>query len=75
MKLNGSWKTTLFGTGGLVTVLVNTASMLLDDNPATNPDWNLTITTLFLAISALMAKDYNVSNAHLPRPQAEKVEK
>ena len=69
MKINASWKTSLFGTTGLLTVLFNVANMLMDDNPATNPDWGVTITLILTSVSAIFAKDRNVSNA--PHPTAE----
>lgn len=74
MKLHGSWKTSLFGAGGLATIVFNVASMLLDDNPATNPDWSIILPLLMTSIGALFAKDANVSNAQHPLQTAAKVE-
>lgn len=36
-----SWRSKFFASGGLFVVLASTAAALLDDNPATNPDWVL----------------------------------
>lgn len=36
-----SWRSKFFASGGLGYVLFDTAAKLLDDNPATNPDWVL----------------------------------
>lgn len=74
MKINGSWKTTLFGTGGIVIVLINAGLQLVDGNPATNPDWLATFSALMPSIAALFAKDSNVSNAPHPTAKALPVE-
>lgn len=57
-----SWKTTAFGVGGLI-VLAWTmiGSPLLDNNPATNPDFGLFVTQAITAIGLLFAKDNNVT--------------
>lgn len=36
-----SWRSKFFASGGVFLVLASTAAALLDDNPATNPDWVL----------------------------------
>lgn len=71
--IKGSWKTSLFGAGGLLTIWLNVANMLMDNNPATNPDWGMVITATFLGISTMFAKDSNVSNAPHPMKEAESV--
>lgn len=60
--MKASWRTTLFGTGGLVAVLAATASALLDGNPATNPDWTLVVAAASTAIGLLFARDDKVSS-------------
>lgn len=57
-----SWKTTLFGAGGLATVLFTAVSAMLDGDPATNPDWNLVLGAAMPAIGLLFARDNNVSS-------------
>lgn len=57
-----SWRTSLFGTGGLVTLLASVASALLDGDPATNVDWTLTIAAAMPCIAALFARDNKVSS-------------
>lgn len=74
MKINGSWKTSLFGASGLITIVFNVASMLMDEDPNTNPDWSVMLPLLMTSIGALFAKDSNVSNAQNPKTVAEKVE-
>lgn len=36
-----NWRSKVFASGGLGYVLFDTAAKLLDQNPATNPDWVL----------------------------------
>lgn len=66
MKIHGSWRSSLFGVGGLATILFNVASMLLDGDPNTNPDWSVTIPAIITAAALLFTKDANVSNASHP---------
>lgn len=73
MKINGSWKTIVFGTGGLLIIIANTLVMLMDNDPNTNPDWNITITAIVTNLGLLFAKDANLSNAPHPTKNAKKV--
>ena len=57
-----SWKTTLFGAGGLATVLFTAVPALLDGDPATNPNWDLVIGAALPAIGLLFARDNNVTS-------------
>ncbi len=57
-----SWRTSLFGSGGLAVLWFNVANMLLDDNPATNPDWSTVITATFACVATLFARDNNVTS-------------
>lgn len=66
MKLNGSWRTSMFGAGGLATLWFNVIAMLSDGNPATNPDWSVVLSATFIGVGALFAKDAVVSNAAHP---------
>ena len=59
MKINGSWKTTVFGAGGIFVIVANVASILLDGDPNTNPDWGVTFAALMPSIAALFARDNN----------------
>ena len=73
MKLPASWKTSMFGASGLLVLVVNTVSMLMDGDPKTNPDWSVTLPLLFSGVAALFAKDADVSNAAHP-VEAKKVD-
>ena len=57
IKMNSSWKTTIFGAGGLLTVITFAANALFDGDPATNPDWAVTITAILTGIGLIFAKD------------------
>ena len=56
-----NWKTTLFGTGGLVVVAVAALSAMFDNDPLTNPDWGLVIGAASAAIAFFFTKDKNVT--------------
>lgn len=62
MKLSGSWKSTVFGAGGLGAALFNIASMLFDDNPNTNPDWGVYLPIIFASAVGLFTRDNDKSS-------------
>lgn len=71
MKISGSWKTSLFSTGGLATIGYNIASMLLDGDPATNPDWGVYLPLILAAAIGLFARDNDKSSQDVGlRPEA-----
>lgn len=57
-----NWKTSIFGTGGILIIAANVASMLLDGNPATNPDWGVTFAALMPSFAAMFARDATVTS-------------
>ena len=61
--MTASWRTSLFGIGGLITVLAAAASALLDGNPATNPDWVAVVASASACIGLLFARDNKVTSA------------
>ena len=62
-----NWKTTVFGTGGLLTVVAVAISSLFDNDPTTNPDWALVIGAFAGAVGFLFAKDANVTGGTTPQ--------
>lgn len=60
--MSASWRTTLFGVGGIVTVVAAACSALFDGNPATNPDWTGVIGSISVAIGLLFARDNKVTS-------------
>lgn len=57
-----SWRTTIFGAGGVLAVLVSALQSLFDGNPQTNPDWNMVVAACLPAIGLLFARDHGVSS-------------
>lgn len=57
-----SWKTTLFGAGGLVAVLSGAVIAIFDDNPATIPDWAAVVGAVSIAFGLLNARDKYVTS-------------
>lgn len=52
-----NWKTSLAGIAAVITVIANVAVMLLDGNPATNPDWSLVIPAVLGGLGLTAARD------------------
>lgn len=57
-----SWKTTLFGAGGVVTIIGSVLNALFDGDPATQVDWVTVCAGLAPAIGLLFARDNNVTS-------------
>jgi len=60
--MSASWRTTLFGAGGIVAVVVAAVNALADGNPATNPDWTSVIASISACVGLLFARDNVVSS-------------
>jgi len=61
--MTASWRTTLFGAGGLLAVLVPAISALFDGDAATNPNWTAVIASAAACIGLLFARDNKVTSA------------
>jgi hypothetical protein len=57
-----SWRTSLFGVGGVVTIIGATLNALFDGDPATVVDWVTVCAGLAPAIGLLFARDNKVSS-------------
>jgi len=57
-----SWRTTVFGAGGLLTVAAATASALLDGDPTTNPEWAVVVASVAACLGLLFARDNKVTS-------------
>lgn len=57
-----SWKTTVAGVGGLMSIIAATLTQLTDNDPATNPDWNLIVPLVFTSLIGIFARDNNVTS-------------
>jgi hypothetical protein len=60
--MSASWRTTLFGAGGILAVAVTAINALADGNPATNPDWTSVVATISGCIGLLFARDNKVTS-------------
>lgn len=58
-----SWKTTLFGAGGLIGIWTPVLCALLDGEVSTVPDYTTAITLSLPALGLLFARDNSVSSA------------
>lgn len=56
-----NWKTTIFGTGGLLMIWAPVLAAFFDGDPATVPQFGTAISASLPAIGLLFAKDFNVS--------------
>ena len=57
-----SWKTTAAGLGGLMSIIAATLTQLTDNNPTTNPDWNLVVPLIFTSLIGIFARDNGVTS-------------
>lgn len=57
-----SWKTTVAGILTMLVPVFNAVSALLDNDPATVPDWGLAIAAITAGIGLLFARDNNVTS-------------
>lgn len=56
-----SWKTSTGAAIALAVLILNAASAMLDDNPATNPDFE-SIAVAALAVGTMFARDNDVTS-------------
>lgn len=75
LKINGSWRTTLFGSSGLIWLIWNIAEMLTDGDPNTNPDWSFAIPAILYGIANVLSKDAVVTNASHPVKEGRTIKK
>lgn len=60
--MKGSWLPKLTGLTSLLTLVGNAATMLLDGNPATNPDWSIFFPAMTAAIGLIFARQNSVTS-------------
>lgn len=60
--MKASWRTSLFGVGGLVSVIAATATALTDGKPETNPDWGAVAGALMACLGLMFARDDKVTS-------------
>jgi anti-sigma-K factor RskA len=52
-----SWKTTASGISAIVAAVAGAVQLLLDNNPATNPDWTTVIAAVTAGFGLVFARD------------------
>lgn len=57
-----SWRTTTTGVLAIIAAIVSAAQMLIDGNPATNPDWSAVAAAVIAGIGLVTARDNKVSS-------------
>lgn len=62
LKLRGSWRTSLFGAGGVLTALFAALSAQFDSDPLTQANWGATLAVVFAGLTGIFARDNSVSS-------------
>ena len=52
-----SWKTTVMGVCAILSAVVGAVKLLVDGDPATNPDWTAVIAAVAAGIGLIAARD------------------
>jgi len=60
--MNASWRTTIAGIAAIVAAICGVVSALVDNNPATNPDWATTIAAITAGLGLISARDNGVTS-------------
>lgn len=60
--MNKSWKTSATGITGIIIAVLTAAQAMLDNNPATNPDWSAVIVAITMGLGLISARDNNVTS-------------
>ena len=58
---NKSWKTTASGVTAILAAVASAATLLLDNNNLTNPDWSATIAAVTAGFGLIFARDNDKS--------------
>ena len=57
-----SWKTTVFGVCAILTAVAGAVKLLVNNDPATNPDWTAVCAAVAAGIGLIAARDNGVSS-------------
>jgi len=57
-----SWKTTVMGVCAILTAVAGAVKLLVDGDPATNPDWTATLAAVAAGIGLIAARDNDKSS-------------
>ena len=58
---NPSWRTTTLGIITILTAVAGAVQLLLDNDPATNPDFTVAVAAVISGIGLIFAKDAKVT--------------
>ena len=57
-----SWKTTVFGICAILTAVAGAVKLLVDNDPATSPDWTAVCAAVAAGIGLIAARDNSKSS-------------
>ncbi len=57
-----SWRTTTTGVLAIIAAVVSAVQMLVDGNPATNPDWSAVAAAVIAGVGLITARDNKVTS-------------
>lgn len=57
-----SWKTTVLGISTILAAVTGIVQSLLDNDPATNPDFTVAIAAITSGVGLIFARDNNVTS-------------
>jgi hypothetical protein len=58
---NPSWRTTTLGIITIITAITGVVQSLIDNDPATNPDFTVAVAAVISGIGLIFAKDAKVT--------------
>jgi hypothetical protein len=58
----GSWRTTTFGIGAILTAIGTALTALTDADPMTQPDWGAVMAAMIAGFGLIFARDNGVSS-------------
>jgi hypothetical protein len=57
-----SWKTSVTGIASVLIAVAGAVQLIFDGDPATNPDWNVTVAAVVAGIGLMTARDNSVTS-------------
>jgi uncharacterized membrane protein YhiD involved in acid resistance len=57
-----SWRTTTTGVLAIIAAVVSAVQMIVDGNPATNPDWSAVAAAVIAGVGLITARDNKVTS-------------
>lgn len=60
--MKNSWKTTVLGISAILAAVSAIVQALLDNDPATNPDFTVAVAAIMSGVGLIFARDNNVTS-------------